>query len=71
GYYVPVLSTILFRGHDDEHEPVRARNTTLALSISVSVVVLALTTIYLGLFPGALFDWISRAAGQLFVWGVR
>jgi len=71
GYYVPVLSTILFRGHDDEHEPVRARNTTLALSISVSVVVLALTTIYLGLFPGALFDWISRAAWQLFVWGVR
>jgi NADH-quinone oxidoreductase subunit N/multicomponent Na+:H+ antiporter subunit D len=71
GYYVPVLSTILFRGHPGVHEPARAGTPTLALSISVSIVVLALAIVYLGLFPATLFDWISRAAGELFTWGVR
>jgi proton-translocating NADH-quinone oxidoreductase chain N len=70
GYYVPVLSTILFRGHHEGHEQARAGNTAIALGTSVSIAALALTTIYLGLFPAALFDWITRAAGQLFVWGV-
>jgi len=71
GYYVPVLSTILFGGHTDGHEQVRPGDTTMALSISVSVVILAITTVYLGLFPATFFDWISRAAGELFTWGVR
>jgi NADH-quinone oxidoreductase subunit N/multicomponent Na+:H+ antiporter subunit D len=70
GYYVPVLSTILFRGHSEGHEPAPAGSPAFALSISVSVIALALATVYLGLFPAALFAWISRAAGQLFPWGV-
>jgi proton-translocating NADH-quinone oxidoreductase chain N len=70
GYYVPVLSTILFRGHHEGHERARGGNTAIALGTSVSIAALALTTIYLGLFPAVLFDWITRAAGQLFVWGV-
>jgi NADH:ubiquinone oxidoreductase subunit 2 (subunit N) len=71
GYYVPVLSTILFKSHHEGHESARVADTALALSISVGVVILALATIYLGLFPAALYDWISRAAGQLYTWGVR
>jgi len=71
GYYVPVLSTILFRGDANAHEQARAGAPTIALSVSVSILVLALATVYLGLFPQALFDWISRAAGELFPWGVR
>jgi NADH-quinone oxidoreductase subunit N/multicomponent Na+:H+ antiporter subunit D len=70
GYYVPVLSTLLFRGRDEGHGQARGGNTAIALGTSVSIAALALTTIYLGLFPAALFDWISRAAAQLFVWGV-
>jgi len=71
GYYVPVLSTLLFRGDREGHEPVRAGSATMALSTSASILALALATIYLGLFPLGVLDWISRAAGQLFTWGVR
>jgi NADH-quinone oxidoreductase subunit N/multicomponent Na+:H+ antiporter subunit D len=71
GYYVPVLSTILFRGSSKENAPVRAGTPAIALSISASIIILALATVLLGLFPGSLFDWISRAAGELFPWGVR
>jgi proton-translocating NADH-quinone oxidoreductase chain N len=70
GYYVPVLSTLLFRGRDGGHERVRAGSAPMALSASASVIALALATVYLGLYPLGLFDWISRAAGQLFIWGV-
>jgi len=71
GYYVPVLSTILFRGNAGAHEPARTEIPPIALSVSVSIIILALATVYLGLFPPAFFDWISRAAGELFPWGVR
>jgi proton-translocating NADH-quinone oxidoreductase chain N len=71
GYYVPVLSTLLFRGNREGDEPVRAGGATMALSTSAGIVALALATIYLGLFPLGIFDWISRAAGQLLTWGVR
>jgi proton-translocating NADH-quinone oxidoreductase chain N len=71
GYYVPVLSTILFRGHQGASEPARAGTPVIALSISVSIIILTLGTVYLGLFPAAFFDWITRAAGELFPWGVR
>jgi NADH-quinone oxidoreductase subunit N/multicomponent Na+:H+ antiporter subunit D len=70
GYYVPVLSTLLFRGRDEGHEPVQAVSAPMALTTSASVIALALATVCLGLFPLGLFDWISRAAGQLFIWGV-
>jgi NADH-quinone oxidoreductase subunit N/multicomponent Na+:H+ antiporter subunit D len=70
GYYVPVLSTLLFRGDHEGDEPARVRGAAMALSTSAGVVALALVTVYLGLFPLGLFTWISRAAMQLFPWGV-
>ena len=70
GYYVPLLSILLFGGHHEADDPIRVRSATMALSTTVSIVALALTTVYLGLFPHVLFEWISHAAGQLFVWGV-
>jgi NADH-quinone oxidoreductase subunit N/multicomponent Na+:H+ antiporter subunit D len=70
GYYVPVLSTLLFGGDDEGKEPARAGSAAMTLSTSAAVLGLALATVYLGLFPVGFFTWISRAAGQLFAWGV-
>ena len=58
GYYVPVLSTLLFQGHEAPARP----EGRLARSATGSVVALALTTVVLGLFPGELFTWIGRAS---------
>ena len=69
GYYVPVLSTLLF-GKDEKGEPARPGSAAMTLSTSAAVLGLALATVYLGLFPAGFFTWISRAAGQLFTWGV-
>jgi NADH:ubiquinone oxidoreductase subunit 2 (subunit N) len=69
GYYVPVLSTLLFQEYHEGKELTHTGSTTMALSVSVSIVALAFVTVYLGLFPQVLFEWISRAAEQLFVWG--
>jgi len=70
GYYVPVLSTLLFENEigtkttDPAGDPRRIPFTSLSV-----VVVLAFITVYFGLFPEP-FDWITHAADQLFTWGV-
>ena len=76
GYYVPLLSTLLFQGHAAEHAaPAAAADgggENLPLSTSTGIVALAAATIYLGLFPQVLFDWISKAMiGLTAFWGVH
>ncbi|HYM41095.1 MAG TPA: NADH-quinone oxidoreductase subunit N [Thermoplasmata archaeon] len=76
GYYVPILSTLLFQGHEAEHAtPAAAADggePSLPLSTSASVVALAAVTVYLGLFPQVLFDWIANATQTLTAfWGVH
>jgi hypothetical protein len=34
------------------------------------VVVLAIITLYLGIFPEPFYGWITHASGQIFPWGV-
>jgi proton-translocating NADH-quinone oxidoreductase chain N len=72
GYYVPILSTLLFSGSESDHtgQPVKAR-TVIPLSVLSAVVVLAITTLYLGIFPEPFYGWISLASGQIFPWVVR
>ena len=68
GYYVPLLSTILFSGHDGEGQngsPVKG----IPLSGTIAVVLLALATIILGFFPGAISGWLGSAS-SFFPWGV-
>ncbi|MCK9631565.1 MAG: hypothetical protein M0R30_07965 [Methanoregula sp.] len=67
GYYIPVLSTLLFCGPDRDTCPVNPK--PLPLTVVSAVVFLALVTFYFGLFPES-FDWISSAAGQIFIGGV-
>jgi len=65
GYYVPVLSTLMFKG--SRARPVK--DVVVPLSISLSVVALAVVTVYLGLFPQTLFSWIAQASSSLLPWG--
>jgi NADH:ubiquinone oxidoreductase subunit 2 (subunit N) len=67
GYYIPVLSTLLFSGPAKETGPVGQK--PLSLPVVSAVVFLALVTVYLGLFPES-FEWISHAARQIFIGGV-
>jgi NADH:ubiquinone oxidoreductase subunit 2 (subunit N) len=67
GYYVPVISTLLFCGTDKDVCPINKK--PLPLTIVSAVVFLAVVTVYLGLFPES-FDWISHAARQIFIGGV-
>ncbi len=76
GYYVPILSTLLFQGHEAaQAEPVAAADggeAKLPLSTSTGIAVLAIVTVYLGLFPQILFDWIGQAIqGLTAFWGVH
>ncbi|MGB9176857.1 MAG: NADH-quinone oxidoreductase subunit N [Methanoregula sp.] len=66
GYYIPVISTLLFCGTDKTVCPVNPK--PLPKSVVSAVLFLALVTVYLGLFPES-FDWISRAARQIFIGG--
>jgi len=67
GYYVPVLSTLLFR--ERGKDPVEQEKDPHIPAGNVwCVVMLAVMTVYLGLFPES-FDWITHAAQQLFPWG--
>lgn len=69
GYYIPVLSTLMFSAPSDAQAPGPARKkAALSRSVLFAVVVLAVVTVYLGLFPES-FDWIMHAAGQLTPWG--
>jgi NADH:ubiquinone oxidoreductase subunit 2 (subunit N) len=67
GYYIPVISTLLFCGTEKDTCPVKTK--PLPLTVVSAVVFLALVTVYLGLFPES-FDWISNAARQIFIGGV-
>ena len=76
GYYVPILSTLLFQGHEAAHEAAAAAadggEAKLPWSTSTGIVALAAVTIYLGLFPQILFDWIGKATqGLTALWGVH
>lgn len=65
GYYVPILSTLAFQGREAAHAtPAAAADggeERLPASTSIAVVLLAGATVYLGLFPQTLFDWITHA----------
>ncbi|HSA37355.1 MAG TPA: proton-conducting transporter membrane subunit [Methanoregula sp.] len=67
GYYIPVISTLLFCGRDKGACP--ANPKPLPLTVVSAVVFLAVVTVYLGLFPES-FEWISHAARQIFIGGV-
>ncbi len=73
GYYVPILSTLMFSRNAPIHTtepPAHAGNAPKIPASAISAVVfLAVVTVYFGLFPES-FDWISHAAGQLFTWRV-
>lgn len=70
GYYVPVLSTLLFPGRGREAEgPVSAKLSRIPWFVVAAAVALALQTVYFGLFPEA-FNWMVAASSDLFPWGV-
>jgi len=71
GYYIPVLSTLMFSGRSPATPAVPAQKEKSAISRSAlfAVVILAVVTVYLGLFPES-FDWIMHAADQLTTWRV-
>jgi proton-translocating NADH-quinone oxidoreductase chain N len=70
GYYVPILSTLLFAKNSpvQEREPSRPAYK-IPVSVLSAIVFLAIVTVYFGLFPES-FDWTTHAAAQLFPWGV-
>ena len=68
GYYIPVISTLIFCSTDKDTCPVHTK--PLPLTVVSAVVFLALVTVYLGLFPES-FEWISAAARQIFIGGVQ
>ncbi|MGD0534863.1 MAG: proton-conducting transporter membrane subunit [Methanoregula sp.] len=67
GYYVPIISTLMFYGKESDRCPVH--RITIPFPVVTAVVFLAIVTVYFGLFPES-FTWISHAAGQIFTWGV-
>ncbi|HMA05641.1 MAG TPA: proton-conducting transporter membrane subunit, partial [Methanomicrobiales archaeon] len=68
GYYVPLLSTVLFTGHG---EPGTGGITEKRIppSGAIAVALLALATVLLGFFPLAVTGWLGSAAA-FFPWGV-
>jgi NADH-quinone oxidoreductase subunit N/multicomponent Na+:H+ antiporter subunit D len=68
GYYVPLLSTILFSGHGGEgHGGVMVKR--IPLSGTIAVAALAFATVALGFFPEAITGWLGTASAY-FPWGV-
>ena len=61
GYYVPILSTLLFDG--SKH--VTVRDLKVPAGMLVSVVALGIITVYLGIFPQTIMSWIVQAAPAL------
>jgi NADH:ubiquinone oxidoreductase subunit 2 (subunit N) len=73
GYYVPVLSALLFTGSQNGKEhggPAAKKPASISRSALLAVAILAVVTVYLGLFPES-FDWITHAADQLTTWRMR
>ena len=74
GYYVPLLSNLMFAGRGVAHAaPVAAADggvERLPRTSAASVVALAVVTVVLGLFPTVLFAWIQSAVATLFPAGV-
>jgi proton-translocating NADH-quinone oxidoreductase chain N len=68
GYYVPLLSTVLFsgRGEGDHGGP---PGKGIPLPGAIAVALLAIATVLLGFFPLAVTGWLGSAAA-LFPWGV-
>jgi proton-translocating NADH-quinone oxidoreductase chain N len=66
GVYIPILSTLMFRGGT-----VPEKTVVIPLGVSVSILVLLVVNIYLGLFPPqTLFSWIGQASSLLLPGGV-
>lgn len=69
GYYAPILSTLMFAGHEETHAaPAAAADggeMKLPASTSTAIALLAGVTIFLGLFPQTLFTWLQSAAQVL------
>ncbi len=68
GYYVPLLSTVLFSGHGGEGHGA-AVVKRIPLSGTIAVALLALATVILGFFPGVIAGWLGSASA-FFPWGV-
>ncbi len=69
GYYVPVISMLVFDNRTTPPGVVQVQAKKLPLSAISAVVFLAVVTVYLGLFPES-FNWIMHAALELFPGGV-
>jgi len=70
GYYVPVLSILLFPGREPAREvSVPPASSPIPWMVLLVAAVLAFQTIYLGLFPEA-YDWMVNASRDLFPWVV-
>ena len=68
GYYVPLLSTILFGGHGGEGHGGALVNR-IPLSGTIAVALLALAAVALGFFPGVITGWLGSATA-VFPWAV-
>ena len=64
GYYVPLISTLMFCGTEEESCPVA--HAQIPLQVVSAIVFLAVVTVYMGLFPES-FTWISHAGLQIFI----
>jgi NADH:ubiquinone oxidoreductase subunit 2 (subunit N) len=70
GYYVPILSTLIFKGKGNDPVRIPLENPkNIPVPVMSAIVFLAIVTVYFGLFPES-FDWISHAAAQLFTWRI-
>jgi NADH:ubiquinone oxidoreductase subunit 2 (subunit N) len=69
GYYVPIISTLIFKGKGtDPGDTVLQNPRKIPVTVMSAIIFLAIVTVYFGLFPES-FNWISHAAMQLFTWG--
>ena len=74
GYYVPILSHLMFAGHGEAHAAPAAADggaDPLPVSTSAAVATLAAATVYLGLFPQTLLEWIQKAVQAFATLGVH
>ncbi|MDD1718310.1 MAG: NADH-quinone oxidoreductase subunit N [Methanoregulaceae archaeon] len=71
GYYVPVLSTVLFQGREEGKDVHPGAGAGISLASGAGVVILALVTVLLGLYPQVFFDLIGQASQILVFQGVR